>query len=293
MPRDTAETDNAAPAAAPTMGRWVKPLTGTGQRAKSTMKGPGLSTLGEDVVTNVWETPTKRPWQQNESTAAMAADFAKMGISKKTMDPSNAPGNSQLSTQYNPRKSELPTQMTVREENGRPAQWIRTELCVRSPWGRANFAKGLIITLPFHVPNTNENTTEDDDCLAKTNEGPVYSKRRMAVVLWRHKTDMICLPLYSWNSIGILKIPKYLREEYVEIVNYGSAGSYDKEGVNDVLEAQMTRPFDRKGAVHASGAFRVNYQEDIARVGKLTDKSLERLTNLVNRLIKTTQAEKY
>lgn len=209
------------------------------------------------------------------------------------MDPSNAPGTSQLSVQYNPSRSQAPsTRLSVRDEKGRPAQWYKTDLCVRSPYQRKSFSRGMVITLPFHVANLNDKATLEDQCLATTRHGPVYSKRRMAIVLWRHDTDMICLPLYSWNSVGISKQPEYLQHEFMEVTNIGNGQLYQREGCNRVLEARMVRPLDRKSCIHASGAFRVNYQEDIALVGQLTEQSRDDLTALVGRLIHNSQAER-
>lgn len=270
---------------------------GTGQKVKSTMRLPGLSTLGENEPTTSWAAITGKNSSQAPSVVkqdrALTNQFGQMNIGKKAMDPSNAPGTSQLSVQYKPNRSQMPTQLTLRDDKGKKAQWVRTEFCVRSPYNRRSFTRGMIITLPFHVANLNEKATYDDKCLASTLHGPVYSKRRMAVVLWRHDTDMICLPLYSWNSVGISKQPEWLQHEYMEITNLGEAASYRREGPHEVLEAKMVRPLDRKGCVHASGTFRVSYQEDIALVGQLTQESRSKLTDLVNKLVERTQTENY
>ncbi|EGP88079.1 uncharacterized protein MYCGRDRAFT_92771 [Zymoseptoria tritici IPO323] len=189
-----------------------------------------------------------------------------------------------------------PSQASTRRGAARRQQdgWIDTEDCVRSAYTKEAFTKGEIISLPFHVPNTNKDVQPNDVALTRTAEGPVYSKRRMAVVLWKHKTDMFCLPFFSFGARGITAKPVQLRDEYVEITNQGEGASHRTEGVRKVLEAAMVNTLKTKnGVVHITGGFRVSYQDDIAKLGRLTDESRARLTEMWIELNNTAQAELY
>lgn len=280
------------------------PGLAAGGRLESITQGqvlPTDSTPKAAVADNVWKDVTIR----SRSTIGKAAESApppKTGFAqdswRRTMDPSNAPGGSQMSNKWRQSQSQAPTQLTISNENGRRPQWIKTRneegkgLCVKSPYSKNSFSKGMVITLPFHVPNTNDQVKATDTALAITEHGPVYSKRRMAIVLWRHARDMICVPLYSFNGVGIAKLPQGIKNEYIEITEFGKAKGYDTQGVNPVMEAKMNYPFEKLSCVHASGSFRVSYQENVAYAGSLTEDSKQILVKVVDGLIEESKRER-
>ncbi|KAK4890668.1 hypothetical protein LTR27_010707 [Elasticomyces elasticus] len=98
---------------------------------------------------------------------------------------------------------------------------MRTSICKLSGKTRTDYRKGDVISIPFHQANTNPHVDPDNDrnFTMTLDHGAVYSKRRMMVVLFVHTEDLFCLPLYSWNSKGILHKPESLKAEYISMMN--------------------------------------------------------------------------
>lgn len=103
---------------------------------------------------------------------------------------------------------------------------------------------------------------------------------------------MICVPLYSFNGVGIVKVPHAIKKEYIEITEFGKGKAYDKQGINPVMEAKMNYPFEYLSCVHASGSFRVSYQDNIAFAGTLTEESKQILMKVVDGLIEDSKRER-
>jgi hypothetical protein len=73
-----------------------------------------------------------------------------------------------------------------RQQNGSSVsarQPICNEVCRMSNRTRKDFKKGDIIAIPFHEPYLNANVKLPDPSWTYTNHGPVYSKRRMVIVM--------------------------------------------------------------------------------------------------------------
>lgn len=159
--------------------------------------------------------------------------------------------------------------------------WINTPECIKAPYASHDFNKGDVISVPFHVNNMNPNATFDDRSLRETEEGPVYTKRRMLVVLFKYEEGMLCLPLYSFGGRGIVAKarPVDYREHYVclrdlkhlDFVNGG------KTPPVDFVHASPYDRLSRATTIHLSGAIRVHWEEYIGLVGRLTKEGYLRL----------------
>ncbi|SMY23879.1 unnamed protein product [Zymoseptoria tritici ST99CH_1A5] len=276
---------------------------GTGQRIKSTMAIPTLPAIGEQAAASGQQqtqpstskySNSRLPSNMAGTSKAVSLNSGFENISLKdtgAIDPSNAPRGA-IMEQDRRNGTHASTRYTGASKGAEP-EWFISPDCVRSSYSRKYFRKGQMISLPFHVPNTNDKVKEGDPAITRTIEGPVYSKQRMAIVLFRYKTDMICLPLFSFSGRGILSRPPHLRDEYVEITNVGYGDSYIIEGEHDVIEAKMDRPLKDPGVVHISGGWRVSYQEKIGFIGELTEDSRRRLTKLYNALNDKAQEDRY
>lgn len=160
---------------------------------------------------------------------------------------------------------------------------------------RDMYRRGTIIRLPFHVPNTHTDKSVGHPGISSSagNHGLVYSENRMAIVLWRFLENMTCVPIYSFKEKGLVgqgeNVERY--REFIEITNTGGVGAFDKVGVHPVMEADLDTPFNRKSCVHVTGAFHVNYKEQIRKIGVLTDRSINTLVNVMDLLIATAAAD--
>jgi len=101
----------------------------------------------------------------------------------------------------------------------RAARRVANNVCVLSGYTKHNFQLGEIITIPLHQPDLNPHADPNDQCLAHTIQGPVYSKRRMVVVLWIYEEILFCVPLYTFGKRGISSRPHWLIPEYVSVKN--------------------------------------------------------------------------
>jgi hypothetical protein len=185
----------------------------------------------------------------------------------KVYDPSQGPTGSTATTAP---KAPVPpaTQLT---NNTHPGPAI-TQICRRSRYTKYDFELGDIIALPYHTPNNNPNLLPTDRRLAMTCEGPVYSKRRMAIVLWVYQHDLFCIPLYTHSHNGLRnKGPNHIME-FVCIKNLG-ARDFFNQGHHPPLVADCKYPLDKDTSAHVAGAFRVACNDDITWAGRLTEDS--------------------
>ncbi|RMX95982.1 hypothetical protein D0868_11433 [Hortaea werneckii] len=141
------------------------------------------------------------------------------------------------------------------------------------------------------VPNTNPNVDPTtDDQLAMTIWGPVYSKRRMVIVMWIHERDMFCLPLYTFSGRGINSRGKDIIHEYVALKNAGRPDTnFGKYPAIEVVPKY--KDLHKDTTIHITGGLRVGCNEDITRVGKLTKQGYFDLLALWKRLSNDAQQE--
>lgn len=157
-----------------------------------------------------------------------------------------------------------------------------------------NFAKGDIISVPFHTANMNPNVdTAKDLKIVDTIYGPVYSKRRMMIVLYKHIEDLFCLPLFTWSCRGMSSRPSNLRLEYVGVANANDR-KYKNEGKYAPVVADCRRkPMHPATSVHLTGGYKVNCKEDINQVGRIDQQSYAHLESLYTDRINIARKEPY
>lgn len=151
---------------------------------------------------------------------------------------------------------------------------------------RRDYRRGQVIELALPQPNLNPNISATDPDLFPTKLGGVYSKERMAVVLWRFSTRMIVPPMYSWGGRGITSQPKNTHVDYVEVWNEEERNRYVKEGVHDVLGVVMNKmPLTKFGALSLQGAVSVDYRENITILGCMSEPGHRNLRSIMNQRI--------
>ncbi|PIB01497.1 hypothetical protein CB0940_00182 [Cercospora beticola] len=177
--------------------------------------------------------------------------------------------------------STSPNQSVTMQNQHHRRGWFRNEICVKSSYKKASFKVGDVISVPFHKANLIPQAQPADE-VNITSVGPVYSKRRMFVVLWLADEEMFCLPLYSWNQVGMIRKQGYVKD-YVSLGNWKYRDSFKPSGVhpaiwfvhrNEVSELTDTT------TCHIAGGKHVEYQEDISYVGRITKSSYEALLDL-------------
>ncbi|KAK3112381.1 hypothetical protein LTR53_011399 [Teratosphaeriaceae sp. CCFEE 6253] len=151
---------------------------------------------------------------------------------------------------------------------------------------------GEVTTLPYHTANTNPSVDPTDRNLTSTFHGPVYSKRRMMVVLEIYGQDMFCLPLYAWSGKGVETKPEWLQREYVCMTN-STDTDFVNHGIYKPIVIENNRyPMDPKTTIVLTGGTRVGCNEDIGRgVGRVTRKSCLHLVNLHRKLCDEAQKQ--
>ncbi|CZT18631.1 uncharacterized protein RCC_04475 [Ramularia collo-cygni] len=164
-----------------------------------------------------------------------------------------------------------------------------TSLCtMKATKDRNTFRGGNVISLPMHQPNMNPKLSASDKFLSRSYYGGVYSKSRMAVVLYRFVNRMMVLPMYSWDGDGITSQAKYTHVDYVEVWNETERRRYTKEGVHDVIGVTMTyKPLRKRGCLSLAGAFSVDYRENIDLVGDMPATERKKLCRLMERRMAT------
>jgi len=144
------------------------------------------------------------------------------------------------------------------------------------------------------MANMNDNVdAQADTKLVDTEYGPVYSKRRMMIVIYKHIEDMTCLPLYSFGYRGILCKPVNLGPEHVGVIDRDDQ-TYKNESVYQAFVATCRRkPLHPATACRLTGGTNVNCKEDIAQIGIINQQSYNRLEALYADRMKIAAAEPY
>ncbi|KAF2172225.1 hypothetical protein M409DRAFT_49949 [Zasmidium cellare ATCC 36951] len=173
---------------------------------------------------------------------------------------------------------------TIALNSGDKKKWRKTAVCVKSPWTRGTFNKGDVVSLPYHVANMNPERKEDDPGLHLSEFGPVLSKRRMVIILFKYKDIMFCVPLYSFTGRDIESRHPEVIEQYIQLINmyddmskFAGKGKYEPIKFRHVHRGQG---LNECTTVHITGGKTVSWQEDIELVGRLTKPSYTRLMKL-------------
>ena len=228
--------------------------------------------------------------------SAMANEFSQMTIGNSGPNP-----NAMV---YNPSMGPSPSVMTDnwKQYSNAPSQsnqstfrqQVNNTVCRISKRTREHFKLGDVIALPFHAPNSNPNVDPNtDNRWVWTVEGPAYSKRRMMVVMWKHKRDMFCLPLYSFGGRGIKSKEDYLLHEYVAVKNVGD-NNFVNAGKYAPVEVKChKKDLTAETTVWITGGMKVACNEDIAYVGRATRKGYAHLLELWQGLNESALQEAY
>lgn len=156
---------------------------------------------------------------------------------------------------------------------------VKNDIFVLSGLKRRDFRQGEVISLPYHIPNTNPNIEPTDPKLTKTWLGPAYTKRRMMVVLFLYQESMFCLPLYSFSERGLSAKAELVQKEYVCMKNVGDRHFVNSGHYEPVEIRTWLKPMTPETTVQLTGGIRVSFDEEIAPVGRLTEASYEHLVN--------------
>ena len=142
-------------------------------------------------------------------------------------------------------------------------QPFHNKICRASNYTRQAFKKGDVIAIPYHTSNLNPHVDPvTDDQWRMTVWGPVYSKRRMVIVLWLYERDMFCLPLYTFNRTGILSRGRDVRHEYVSVKNVGQPFRH-LAGPPPIEIKAKKKDMDPYSTVHITGGLKVGCNDDI------------------------------
>ncbi|RGP77890.1 hypothetical protein FLONG3_3959 [Fusarium longipes] len=79
-----------------------------------------------------------------------------------------------------------------------------------------NLSPGMIISAPFHSQYRNDTISTMDHNTGVSAFGPVYSKYRKMVVIENWQEHVVCLPIYTYNGVG-LKNRQAMIDEYMDI----------------------------------------------------------------------------
>ncbi|KAM3418545.1 hypothetical protein BST61_g4522 [Cercospora zeina] len=200
--------------------------------------------------------------------------------------PSIAPSHSYASVKTRFALSRHPRDISAASGSIHPKSnqgWFDNNVCVLSPYDRRSFKQGDIISVPYHIANMNPNIDKNQKELQISAQGPVFSKRRMMIVLWKTPEATLCLPLFSWQQAGIEKQDNGTNsmENYVCVVNYRDREAFKysdrKKGPNRPLHF-VHKHDDHPGlnestTCQLAGGHMVEYQEDISKVGRSTQSS--------------------
>lgn len=198
-----------------------------------------------------------------------------------TYDPSMGPTQS---TATNPRPIPTYTQSQYSKNSRASRLPFSSQYCKLSGRTRFDYRIGDLISAPFHVANTNPKVDPSDQCLTLTIEGPVYSKRRMLIVLFIHAQDMYCLPLYSFSDRGLEAKPEYVRDEYVCVANEGDR-RFVNPGRHKPVQVAARRAVNASTTLHLAGGIRVGCNEDVFIAGRVTRESYFELKELWEQIV--------
>lgn len=163
-----------------------------------------------------------------------------------------------------------------------------------SNYKRQDFALGDIISIPFHSPNQNPNVdVENDVNFVHTVAGPVYSKRRMVVILYIHTDNMFYLPLYTWNKRGISSRLRKVKGEYVGLKdttdqNYKNEGDYPP-----IVATSRKKAWHPATSIHLTGGGTVECTDDITFCGRVDKPSYMRLRKLFKERVEKAEGQPY
>lgn len=171
------------------------------------------------------------------------------------------------------------------DENARRRKWIRNAVCKKSPWVRTTFEKGHVISLPVHVPNMHEHCNPNDRGLTINRhfEGGIFTKRRMVVILFKFAELMYCLPLYSFSGRGIASRKPEVVHEYVQLRDQKHQEGFEVRGKHAPIEFRHKaddRSLEPNTVIHLTGGMSVNWEEDIWKVGRVTEQGYDKLLEL-------------
>ncbi|PPJ55410.1 hypothetical protein CBER1_02718 [Cercospora berteroae] len=226
---------------------------------------------------------------QHPGVGGVSHDMADVNVSGRLL-PSIAPAPSYASVKTRFVLSQHPRDIGVASGNIHPKKnkgWFDNNVCVLSPYYRNTFKQGDVISVPYHIPNINPNVDVNQKELQISAQGPVFSKRRMMIVLWKGPETMFCLPLFSWQQAGIEKKDngRDAIRNYVCVVNYQDRKNFElsgrKTGPNNPLYF-VHRHDDNPGLSDSTtcslvGGHMVGYQEDIGKIGRITQSSYKGL----------------
>ncbi|KAM3418525.1 hypothetical protein BST61_g4503 [Cercospora zeina] len=159
--------------------------------------------------------------------------------------------------------------------------WFRNQICVTSGYNKSSFKVGDVIAVPYHKANLIP-TARPADEVNITSVGPVYSKRRMFIVLWLTEEEMFCLPLYSWNQVGIEK-KRHVINDYVCVGNWKYRHTFVSSGTHKPIWFVHRFPdgeLTSTTTCHIAGGKHVEFREDISYVGRITGQSYGALMEL-------------
>lgn len=159
--------------------------------------------------------------------------------------------------------------------------WFENDVCITSNFHKGSFQVGDVVSVPYHVANRCP-TAQPGIEVNQTKVGPVFSKRRMFIILWHTDEYMFGLPLYSWHQVGISKKTKYIKD-YVSVGNYKFKNKFHMTGYHNPIwfvhkrdDSELTS----STTCHITGAHMIAYDEDIGKVGRITEKSYHALLKL-------------
>lgn len=187
-------------------------------------------------------------------------------------DASNAPGASAMTTAP---KAPVPppSQATVQVP-------VNNNVAICSGYSRYDFQPGDLISIPYHETNTNASLLPTDPNLTFTCQGPVYSKRRLAIVLWVHHFHMFCVPMYTHSGQGLKNKKGDLVKEYVCVMNRGPNPGFENDGKYPPITVSSRKPMKPESSVHITGGFKVPCNGDVLKVGGLVGDSYVELVEL-------------
>lgn len=163
-----------------------------------------------------------------------------------------------------------------------------------SNYKRQDFALGDIISIPFHSPNQNPNVDAKNDVnFVHTIAGPVYSKRRMVIILYIYSEHMFYLPLYTWSKRGISSRPRGVKGEYVGLKD-ATAQKYDNKGsYPPIVAASRKKAWHPATSIHLTGGGTVECKDDIAFYGRVEKPSYLRLRKLYKDVVEQAEGQPY
>lgn len=167
------------------------------------------------------------------------------------------PAPSMLTCHFGGGPGQVNSMATCAFNSGDKNKWRMTAVCVQSPWTRNTFNKGDVISVPYHVANMDPKRKVDDPIIRLSEVGPVLSKRRMVIVLFKFKQTMFCLPIYSFTGRGIESRNTNVVEEYVQLINVADdEAEYEGRGKYEPIQFQHVargRPLNEFSTIHITG----------------------------------------